>query len=60
MSQENVEVVRRGFEAFQRGGAETLLERFLFELTGSEVSKLSSYSNPAEPSKPPGCPSKAK
>ena len=121
MSQENVEGVRRGFEAFQRGGPEALLELlsgnviiyraqpdgatlhgkagfrdavadwtedfsewqvlpqeftdlgervlvqvlqiaqginsgvrvdedwwFLFELTGSEVSKLSFYSNPAE------------
>ncbi len=122
MSQENVEVVRRGFDAFQRGGPEALLELFsddvviyraepdgatlhgkagfrdavadwtedfsewqvlpqeftdlgervlvrvlqiaqgmssgvrveenwwfLFELTGGEVSKLSFYSNPAEP-----------
>ena len=28
MSQENVEIVRRGFEAFQRGGPEALLELF--------------------------------
>jgi ketosteroid isomerase-like protein len=28
MSEENVEVVRRGFEAFQRGGPEAMLELF--------------------------------
>jgi ketosteroid isomerase-like protein len=28
MSQENVEVVRRGFEAFQRGGPDAMLELF--------------------------------
>ncbi len=28
MSKENVEVVRRGFEAFQRGGPEAMLELF--------------------------------
>ena len=127
MSQESMEVVRRGFEAFQRGGPEALLELlsdnviiyraqpdgatlhgkagfrdavadwtedfsewqvlpqeftdlgervlvqvlqiaqgitsgvrveedwwFLFELTGSEVSKLSFYSNPAEALKAAG------